>query len=112
MFRTLLFTALAFGLAAPALGRGFDDPQPASRTVSFRDLDLTTAPGAQELDRRIQAAAHFVCRLHRPGSTIPFIYSGPCVRATLRNAAPQVASAVALAHRNQSRMSAIQVSTR
>ncbi|MEP9359917.1 UrcA family protein [Sphingomonas sp. KR3-1] len=112
MFRTLLFTTLAFGLAAPALGRPFDDPQPVSRTVSVRDLNLATDAGARELDRRIQAAARFVCRIPNPSLAIPFVYSRPCVAEALRDVAPRVANAVALARSNQLRMSAIQVSTR
>ena len=112
MFRSLLFTTLAFGLASPALGRSLDDPKPVSQTVSIRDLDLTTEPGARELDRRIRAAARFICRIPNPSLAVPFVYSRSCVEEALRSAVPQVANAVSVARRNQLRMSAIQVSTR
>jgi len=109
MFRIVLFGALAFGLASPAIGQTYDDPPVVSRTVAFRDLDLTSAPGARELDRRIQAAARFVCHVRTPSGLIPFAYSRRCVDQALREVAPQVTNVVELARRNQLRDSAIRV---
>jgi UrcA family protein len=108
MYRFALFVPLALGFAAPVAGQSYDDP-PASHIVSFRDLDLATASGAQELDRRVNAAARFVCRTPTTSPLIPFMYSRHCVDGALRDARPRVANAVDLARRNQLRDSAIQV---
>ena len=50
---------LLAGSAAHAANRAGDVP---TKTVSFRDLDLSTAYGAQALYDRIEAAAREVCR--------------------------------------------------
>ena len=50
---------LLAGSAAHASNRVGDVP---TKTVSFRDLDLSTALGAQTLYDRIEAAAREVCR--------------------------------------------------
>ena len=50
---------LLVGSAAHAANRIGDVP---TKTVSFRDLDLSTSQGAQALYGRIEAAAREVCR--------------------------------------------------
>jgi UrcA family protein len=50
---------LLVGPAAHAADRVGDVP---TKTVSFRDLDLSTARGAQALYDRIESAAREVCR--------------------------------------------------
>jgi UrcA family protein len=50
---------LLAGSAAHAADRNSDVQ---TKTVSFRDLDLSTAHGAQALHARIEAAARDVCR--------------------------------------------------
>ena len=55
-FSTLMLLA---GPAAHAANRTGDVP---TKTVSFRDLDLSTSHGAQALYDRIEAAAREVCR--------------------------------------------------
>jgi UrcA family protein len=57
-----LSAALLIGLPAAALGAPHFDGEVASKTVRFKDLDLSTAAGAQTLYERIAAAARFVCR--------------------------------------------------
>lgn len=109
MYRTILCVALALGLAAPALGQGQDYPATVSHVVWFGDLDLSTASGARELDRRVQAAARFVCRVPTTSPLIPFLYSRKCTDGALRDARPRVASAVASARRDHLRDSAIEV---
>ena len=55
-FSTLMLLA---GSAAHAAER---TDEVATKTVSFRDLDLSTARGAEALHARIEAAARDVCR--------------------------------------------------
>jgi UrcA family protein len=55
-FSTLMLLA---GPAAHAADRVGDVP---TKTVSYRDLDLSTAQGAQALYGRIESAAREVCR--------------------------------------------------
>ncbi|NYT41992.1 UrcA family protein [Sphingomonas sp. R-74633] len=109
MYRFALFVPLAIGLASPAAGQSYDDVPAVSHIVSFRDLDLTTTSGTQELDRRVQAAARFVCRTPTTSPLIPFMYARRCVDGALRDAQPRVANAVDLARRNLLRASAIEV---
>src|SRR5262245_54394551 len=49
-------------LAGPAAHAADRDSEVQTKTVSFRDLDLSTAQGAQALHDRIEAAARDVCR--------------------------------------------------
>ncbi|MDG2533909.1 UrcA family protein [Sphingomonas sp. HITSZ_GF] len=112
MYRFALFASLAVGLATPAAGQAsYDDPPLVSHVVTFRDLNLATETGAQELDRRILAAARYVCRTPTASNIIPFMYSRRCVDGAVREAQPRVVSAVQLARRNQLRDSAIRVAS-
>lgn len=111
MYRFTLFTSLALLMAAPVAGQSYDDPPQASRTVAYRDLDLSTAAGTRELERRVQAAARFVCRLPTHGGLLPFLYPKRCIDGAVRGAAPQMAVAVEYARRNQLRDSAIRVAS-
>ena len=54
---TLAAAAVAFA-ASPALAQ---DPGPSRLTVSYADLDLSTARGAATLDRRIRNAVQTAC---------------------------------------------------
>ena len=58
-FLVLSTLMLLAGSAAHAADRVGDIP---TKTVSFRDLDLSTAQGARALYGRIEAAARDVCR--------------------------------------------------
>jgi len=49
----LVFTGLSFGAATPAFAKDV--------TVRYADLDLTTAEGQKQLDRRLDTAARDVC---------------------------------------------------
>src|SRR5262245_29961436 len=56
----VLSTCLLLGWSASALGAVGDDAM-VSKTVKFRDLDISKAEGAQALYGRISAAARQVC---------------------------------------------------
>ena len=56
-----LCACLLIGLSAPALGAPRDSDV-ATKTVRFKDLDLSTSDGAQTLYDRLAAAAREVCR--------------------------------------------------
>src|ERR1700761_332646 len=62
---TLLVTAVvgaaAFAIAAPAHAKPAASGESVSITVSYRDLDLGTVPGARSLLRRIHSAADEIC---------------------------------------------------
>lgn len=111
MYRVALFTALTLLSAAPAAGQSYDDIPAISRTVAYRDLDLSTPAGMQALERRVHDAARFVCRLPTHGGLLPFSYSRKCIDGAVRGAAPQVALVVQYVRRNQLRDSAIRVAS-
>jgi UrcA family protein len=62
--RSVLALSTLALLASPAttLGAPSAVGEVATRVVRFKDLDLSTAEGAQTLYERIAAAARFVCR--------------------------------------------------
>jgi UrcA family protein len=64
---------------------------PATRSVEvrFRDLDLSTPPGAAQLYRRIQAAARSVCQ-YEPTSPREQTIWQYCVRPTVDAAVAKV----------------------
>ena len=57
-----LSTLALLGWSAATLGAPGAVGEVASRVVRFKDLDLSTAEGAQTLYERISAAARSVCR--------------------------------------------------
>ena len=60
-FALTLSTLLSLGMSATTLAAGRVGDVP-TKTVSFRDLDLSTAQGAEALYGRIADAAREVCR--------------------------------------------------
>lgn len=57
---TVVGVIICFGAAGtPAQARAGD--QPPTVRVSYADLDLGSAAGRRQLDRRLQSAAHQVC---------------------------------------------------
>jgi UrcA family protein len=58
----LLSTCLLVGWSASAFGATDDAGPVVSKTVKFKDLDVSKAEGAQALYGRIAAAARSVCR--------------------------------------------------
>jgi UrcA family protein len=61
-FALALSTCLSLGWSATALGATSSVGDLATKTVSFRDLDIGTAVGAEALYGRIVTAARAVCR--------------------------------------------------
>lgn len=61
--KSVICTALLAALLGPActVATAHNDDQPATRTVSFADLDLSRGPGLATLYARIRAAAREVC---------------------------------------------------
>jgi len=77
----------------------------ASIPVPYSDLDLAQEPGATELGRRVQVAAHLVCQeLDRkyPPTQFPIVEGyadGDCAREATRDSMEQVNIVVASARR-------------
>lgn len=94
--RTLTFSsALAAALlCGPAIAA---DDAPKSVEVRYHDLDLTTAAGARELDRRIDKAAKSVCQVEQvaTGTRIASREARACFKETKVKLGDSVAAAVA-----------------
>lgn len=67
-----------------------------SMAIHYADLNLDTAEGQEQLERRIQAAARKVCNVgkHRTGTRIPSARSKACFVKARQSARDQVASMV------------------
>ena len=84
----------ALGLAAPASA----SPAGAAATVqqvSYRDLNLLSADGQDELQRRVDKAAARVCIFEADGSLRESRNHGQCYRETRQQVAVQVAELIA-----------------
>ena len=71
--------------------------QQRTRIVSYRDLDLTTPPAQKTLDRRLQRAIDYVCRLPSPSSPLTGIEDQDCRAEALARLQPKVRGAIELA---------------
>ena len=84
MHRTLALALASFTLIATPLAvhaeTGRDEDQRVG--VTWRDLDLATEHGRAELDRRIEAAARYACRMDETvlGTRIPTREQRDCYR--------------------------------
>ncbi len=80
--------------AAPAVAQ-----EGADITVTYDDLDLNTAKGLKELDRRIEKAARQVCEPDRPrtGTRIRDHKATECLTYARNSTREHVAEAVAAA---------------
>ncbi|MEP2735296.1 MAG: UrcA family protein [Erythrobacter sp.] len=99
MFKTPL-TAVALGaalIAAPAFA-GTPAPQSGAQSAAiyYADLNLDTAAGQEQLERRIDAAARKVCNVgkHRTGTRIPSAGSKACFAKARQSARSQMASVI------------------
>lgn len=83
---TALLTALALGLAAPALAE--------TATIKFHDLDLSTEAGQASLEARIKSAARRVCDDGvLTGTRIPhYAQRDACFASVQRQVAEQLAA--------------------
>lgn len=91
----ILNSALAAALLAAVPAAGHAAEGQFSRTVGYGDLDLTTAEGAETLDKRIKRAANGVCRkVVARGRYMPSLQSA-CWRRAYAEAKPMVEVAIA-----------------
>jgi len=90
--------AATLGLALVAAPAFAAPANTAKVSVKYDDLDLTTAKGQKQLDRRIDAAARQICSQGEisTGSRLP----SSAMNACMRSARQQVKSQVALAVEN------------
>jgi UrcA family protein len=93
MIKTAIFAAAALctvGLfSAPAAFA-------ATTQVTYKDLDLSTAEGQQQLQSRIEKAARSVCTVDRPttGTHLSSTVDRKCYKQAVAQVREQVASAV------------------
>ncbi|MXP40213.1 UrcA family protein [Altererythrobacter soli] len=94
--RTLtLSSAIAAALVCgPAIAA---DDAPRSVEVRYHDLDLTSAAGASELDRRLDKAAKSVCQIDQvaTGTRIASREARACYKETKERLGDNIAAAVA-----------------
>ena len=90
--QSLALALAAAGLAVPAAAA---DEAP-SIAVRYSDLNLTSAEGQQQLDRRLERAAREVCGVDEPmiGSRLPASGSRECYREARRKLDQQFAQLV------------------
>ncbi|MEP3052070.1 MAG: UrcA family protein [Erythrobacter sp.] len=96
MIKTAMTVAAALGLAAistPALAGNADAP---TMVVQFEDLDLNTAEGQEQLDKRIDDAAREVCGVDqvRTGTRIRSHEQMRCYDRARQSAANQIATLI------------------
>jgi UrcA family protein len=79
--------ALALATAVVAVPAAAAAEQPPSIAVHYTDLDLTSAAGQKQLDRRLERAAREVCRMNETvvGSHLRPSHSVECYREARRN---------------------------
>ncbi|RIV86532.1 UrcA family protein [Aurantiacibacter zhengii] len=99
---SLIGSALAAAaMTLAATGVSAQDEQTRAASVSHADLDLSTAEGVRELDRRIDSAAREVCGFGEVelGSRIPSRETRQCYRTAKRQLDRQFAQIVEDAQR-------------
>ena len=77
MLKSGLALALALAAALPAAA---EEPTVRSRTVSYADLNMATASGIRQLDRRVRATIAELC-----GDAYPFDLSAQAGRRQCRS---------------------------
>ncbi|RPF71415.1 UrcA family protein [Aurantiacibacter spongiae] len=60
--KSIVLALAAAGLTLSAGAQAAPEEQQRSTAVRYTDLDLATADGVEELDRRMDRAARYVCR--------------------------------------------------
>lgn len=87
-----LAALVVLALSAPALARD----EPVSVAVSYADLDLGTAAGVAQLDRRVRRAAAAICLRERHHNlTTAYLPEPTCLRSAVASGRLEVAAAVA-----------------
>lgn len=90
MSRILSTALLALACASPAQA----DPQPVSYVVRHSDLDLRTPEGIRRLQRRVDRAVQWVCRVPKPLSPMLARFQRECKEVAARQAQPQMARVI------------------
>jgi UrcA family protein len=94
MTRPFTFTALALALVAVAPAHAKWESTERSKSVLTADLNLTSFEGRKLLDRRIIAAARFVCGVGDDRNLRAIAVAGSCYRKAMAEARDQVAAAI------------------
>jgi len=99
MKRTLASIAMATAVALAAMPASAETNTAANtaqfRTVSYADLNLTTAEGQATLQRRLDSAAWNVCQFDTDGMLRTAQDHGSCYRAARKDVAIRVAEITA-----------------
>jgi UrcA family protein len=86
-----LTTILTLVTGCPATARQI------SRTVSYHDLDLTSAPGVKALRHRLTRAVNYVCRVPRVGDHLLYGEDQDCRAEVMAKVQPTMMVAIELA---------------
>jgi UrcA family protein len=106
--RRVSLAVAALAAAAPALaqapaqepppivvvGQLRPSPDVIMRTVSIRDLDLKSAAGRQEMEKRVSAAVDSMCAIPTPIPSYGPVMEKPCRDEAWASARPQMDAAV------------------
>ena len=97
-FATVATAISAAALGAMALPAFAADSAKGQVAVNYRDLDLSTAEGAKELDRRLHKAAKDVCGMNATttGTRMPSSEARACYKETLQQLQSRFAQVVAV----------------
>ncbi|MBS7669788.1 UrcA family protein [Croceicoccus gelatinilyticus] len=82
--KTILTATAALAMFAASGAASAKDVETASREVSFEDVDLTTAEGQEEMERRIVQAARKVCKADTPKSFFHHRSSSDCFEVAMK----------------------------
>ena len=82
-----------------------------TKSVSYADLDMTSARGRERLKDRIAFTAYRVCLVDAPASPSPSIADPVCFRSAMKDAILQMQRAIAVATRPTTVASASQPGT-
>ncbi|MFL6725730.1 MAG: UrcA family protein [Sphingomicrobium sp.] len=72
-----------------------------TKSVSYADLDMTSARGRERLKDRIAFTAYRVCLVDAPASPSPSIADPVCFRSAMKDALAQMERMVARANSNR-----------
>lgn len=96
MIKTTL-TSAAIGLMLAATPAAAGTSETTGLTIEYRDLNLDTVEGQNQLERRIDAAARQICKVDdiRTGTRVPSIESKKCLAKARAAAKSQMAALIA-----------------
>jgi UrcA family protein len=96
MFKTNAIIAAALCTAGLFSAPAFAETQTKTTEVHFKDLDLASPEGQQQLQGRIEKAARSVCRTERAttGTHLHSIVDRDCYKQALANVRERVATVI------------------